>query len=216
MYSSPSFIFPFFLSGSSSHQITKEQEETLLRLCYMSFCDSFCEMCCSLVIRITLIALVFSLYFYLAFLDYFVKILDNERSAHGLSATAGYQPYVGLLHSGTADVDPGGGLRELQQAMGATDEEMAMLQQLGEGSWPLEDADIMDLDNQKSDNITPTVASMSTSSTPTNTAASTVVKLVEGTMRERTRGEEDGNAVSSVAMVLCIKSTKSEFSYLPC
>jgi hypothetical protein len=98
--------------------------------------------------------------------------------------------------------------------MGATDEEMAMLQQLGEGSWPLEDADIMDLDNQKSNNVTPTVASVSTSSTPTNTAASRVVKLVEGT-RERTRGEEDGNAVSSIAMVLCIKSAKSEFLYLP-
>lgn len=116
-----------------------------------------------------------------------------------------------LLQSGTADVDPTGGLRELQQAMGATDEEMAMLQQLGEGSWPLEDADIMDLDNQKSDSVTPSVASMSTSNTPTNTATSRVVKLVEGATGERTRGEEDGNAVASVTMVLCLQPAKSEF-----
>lgn len=133
-----------------------------------------------------------------------------------MPAAAGYQPYVDLLQSGTADVDPTGGLRELQQAMGATDEEMAMLQQLGEGSWPLEDADIMDLDNQKSDSVTPTVASMSTSSTPTTTAASKVVNLVQGTTGERTRKEEDGNAVSSIAMVLCLQSAKSEFSYLLC
>ena len=116
-----------------------------------------------------------------------------------------------LLQSGTADVEPAGGLQELQQAMGATDEEMAMLQQLGEGSWPLENADIMDLDNQKSDSATPTVASMSTSSTPTTTVASKVVNLVEGTTGEKTRREEDGNAVSSIAMVPCIQSAKFGF-----
>jgi len=123
---------------------------------------------------------------------------------------------VDLLQSGTADVDPSGGLRELQQAMGATDEEMAMLQQLGEGSWPLEDADIMDLDNQKSDSVAPTVASTSTSSTPTTTAASKVVNLVEGSTGERTRREKDGNAMSSVAMVLCIQYANFEFSFLLC
>jgi len=128
-----------------------------------------------------------------------------------LPAAAGYQPYVDLLQSGTADVEPAGGLQELQQAMGATDEEMAMLQQLGEGSWPLENADIMDLDNQKSDSATPTVASMSTSSTPTTTVASKVVNLVEGTTGEKTRREEDGNAVSSIAMVPCIQSAKFGF-----
>ncbi|XP_063223670.1 uncharacterized protein LOC134531736 isoform X2 [Bacillus rossius redtenbacheri] len=42
------------------------------------------------------------------------------------------------------------GLRELQRAMGATDEEMLMLQKLGENCcWPLENADIVDLDGQK-------------------------------------------------------------------
>ncbi|KAJ9592589.1 hypothetical protein L9F63_015727, partial [Diploptera punctata] len=78
-------------------------------------------------------------------LDSVNQILDNERSADGNE----YQPYMDLLQPETCE-DSSGGLRELQQAMGATDEEMAMLQQLGEGNWPLEDADIMDLDNQKS------------------------------------------------------------------
>lgn len=132
-----------------------------------------------------------------------LQILDNERSADGLSTTDRYPPYVDLLQSGTADVDPNGGLRELQQAMGATDEEMAMLEQLGEGSWPLEDADIMDLDNQKSASATPTVAPTSTTSTPADTVSSRVAKLVEDTAGEGTRREEDGSAVSSIAMVLC-------------
>jgi hypothetical protein len=132
------------------------------------------------------------IYFYF----FLLQILDNERSADRLSTTDGYQPYVDVLQSGTADVDPTCELRELQQAMGATDEEMAMLQQLGEGSWPLEDADIMDLDNQKSSSTTPTVV-------PTNTVTNRVAKLVEVTAGERTRREEDGSAVSSSAMVLC-------------
>lgn len=110
-----------------------------------------------------------------------------------------------LLQPGTADVDPNSGLRELQQAMGATDEEMAMLEQLGEGSWPLEDADIMDLDNQKSAIVTPTVAPTSTGSTPTDTVSSSVAKLVEDTSGEGTRREEDGSALSSVTVVLCIQ-----------
>lgn len=130
-----------------------------------------------------------------------LQILDNERSADRLPAADGYQPYVDLLQSGTADVDATGGLRELQQAMGATDEEMAMLQQLGEGSWPVEDADIMDLDNQKSDSTTLTGAPTSATSTSTNTPASRLAKLVEGA-RERTRSEEDGSGASSITMVL--------------
>lgn len=100
-------------------------------------------------------------------------------------------------------MNPNGGLRELQQAMGATDEEMAMLEQLGEGSWPLEDADIMDLDNQKSATATSTVASASTASTPTDAVSSRAAKLVEDTVGEGDRREEDGGAVSSVAVVLC-------------
>ena len=78
-----------------------------------------------------------------------LQILDNERSGDGLTSGSEYQPYMDLLQPESCE-DGTGGLRELQQAMGATDEEMAMLQQLGEGNWPLEDADIMDLDNQKS------------------------------------------------------------------
>ncbi|XP_069700408.1 uncharacterized protein [Periplaneta americana] len=119
-------------------------------------------------------------------LDSVNQILDNERSAEGLSTTEGYQPYVDLLQPA---VDPTGGLRELQQAMGATDEEMAMLQQLGESSWPLEDADIMDLDNQKSGSATPAIASTSattttvtvttaTSVTTTNTVATTTTTAI--------------------------------------
>jgi hypothetical protein len=86
--------------------------------------------------------------------------------------------------------------------MGATDEEMAMLQQLGEGSWPVEDADIMDLDNQKSDSTTLTGAPTSASNTSTNTSASRLAKLVEGATGERNRNEEDGSGAASVAMVL--------------
>lgn len=131
-----------------------------------------------------------------------LQILDNERSTDRLPAADGYQPYVDMLQSGTADVDATGGLRELQQAMGATDEEMAMLQQLGEGSWPVEDADIMDLDNQKSDSTTLTVAPTSTSSTSSNTPASRLTKLVDGTTKDKTKSEEDRGVVSSVAVVL--------------
>lgn len=131
-----------------------------------------------------------------------LQILDNERSADRLSAADGYQPYVDLLQSGTADVDATGGLRELQQAMGATDEEMAMLQQLGEGSWPVEDADIMDLDNQKSESTKLNVAPTTAASTSTNTAATRLSKLVEGTTKDRAKNEEDGSGVSSNAMVL--------------
>lgn len=43
-------------------------------------------------------------------------------------------------------------LQELQTAMGATDEEMAMLQQLGGGSWVsggVAETDIIDLDKQQ-------------------------------------------------------------------
>lgn len=110
-----------------------------------------------------------------------------------------------LLQSGSADVDPNGGLRELQQAMGATDEEMAMLEQLGEGSWPMEDADIMDLDNQKSASATTTVAPASAASTPSNTVSSREANLVEDRAGEGSRKEEDENAGSSVAVVLCIQ-----------
>jgi hypothetical protein len=79
---------------------------------------------------------------------------------------------------------------------------MAMLQQLGEGSWPAEDADIMDLDNQKSDSTALNVAPTSAASTSTNPPASRISKLVEGTTKCSTKKEEDGCGVSSVAMVL--------------
>jgi hypothetical protein len=131
--------------------------------------------------------------------------LDNERSVDGLATTERYPPYMDLLQSGSADVDPNGGLRELQQAMGATDEEMAMLEQLGEGSWPMEDADIMDLDNQKSASATTTVAPASAASTPSNTVSSREANLVEDRAGEGSRKEEDENAGSSVAVVLCIQ-----------
>ncbi|PNF32557.1 hypothetical protein B7P43_G00341 [Cryptotermes secundus] len=142
-------------------------------------------------------------------LDSVNQILDNERSADRLPAADGYQPYVDLLQSGTEDVVAAGGLRELQQAMGATDEEMAMLQQLGEGSWPVEDADIMDLDNQKSDSTTLTGAPTSATSTSTNTPASRLAKLVEGTAGNRTRSEEEGGGASSVAMAQSAVTTRA-------
>ncbi|XP_021934548.1 uncharacterized protein LOC110837065 isoform X3 [Zootermopsis nevadensis] len=142
-------------------------------------------------------------------LDSVNQILDNERSADGLETTNRYPPYVDLLQSGTAEVNPNGGLRELQQAMGATDEEMAMLEQLGEGSWPLEDADIMDLDNQKSATATSTVASASTASTPTDAVSSRAAKLVEDTVGEGDRREEDGGAVSSVAVAQAAVTTRA-------
>jgi hypothetical protein len=79
---------------------------------------------------------------------------------------------------------------------------MAMLQQLGEGSWPVEDADIMDLDNQKSESTKLNVAPTSATSTSTNTAATRLSKLVEGTTKDKAKNEEDGSGVSSIAMVL--------------
>jgi hypothetical protein len=79
---------------------------------------------------------------------------------------------------------------------------MAMLQQLGEGSWPVEDADIMDLDNQKSDSTILTGAPTSATSTSTNSPASRLAKLVEGTTGDKTKSKEDGSGVSSLAMVL--------------
>ena len=97
--------------------------------------------------------------------------------------------------------DGTGGLRELQQAMGATDEEMAMLQQLGEGNWPLEDADIMDLDNQKSAS-TPTQEDASSADNITVAEESSVPPAPEP--NKEAEPKQSVASTSSAVSIFCI------------
>ncbi|CAG2057597.1 unnamed protein product [Timema podura] len=83
------------------------------------------------------------------------SILDSVNQILNTGAgTSGEQvllnEYGGFSSTLAAGSVMTGELVDLQRAMGATDEEMLMLQKLGEDGWPLENADLMDLDNQRS------------------------------------------------------------------
>ncbi|KAJ8871549.1 hypothetical protein PR048_027873 [Dryococelus australis] len=81
-----------------------------------------------------------------------VNQILNEENASGVNSSEAAHVASDYNSYGTlpASCVVPRGLEELQRAMGATDEEMLMLQKLGENCcWPLENAEIMDLDGHK-------------------------------------------------------------------